>query len=82
MRARGETDIGRREGGTEAGKSVGTQTQGEGEGRGGELTVQCSLFTIRSSRFTIRSSRFTIHDSQFTVQDSQIERGGREGGWD
>ena len=48
---------------------MGTHTQGEGggEGRGGEITVQCAWFTV--------------HDSQFMVHDLQRERGGREGGW-
>ena len=69
-------------GGTEIGKSVGTQAQRGGKGRGAhgsvfivhgsQFTVRISWFTVPDSWFTIRSSPFTIHSSRFAVHGSRF----------
>ena len=53
-RARGETDIGRREGAQKQGRAWGHRHRA---GEGGEGS---SRFSVHGSRFTIRRSRFTI----------------------
>ena len=49
------------------GESVGTQGGRGREGRGGDLTVQCSWFMVHDSQFTVHGSRFAVHGSRSTI---------------